>query len=116
MEAAGITALADGSGCRVEGITPQTMGPGGILHAGMFQLLSEQAALVAAETATGASKLMAVDCTYNFLQPGKVGPFIATAEVLCVGDEGVDTKITVRDEGNDNRVPAVSFVRVRPIS
>ena len=116
IEAAGITPLDDGSGCRVEGITPQTVGPGGILHAGMFQLLSEEAALVAAKTATGASKLMAVDCTYNFLQPGKTGPFIATAEVLCVSDEGVDTKISVRDEGNDNRVPAVSFVRVRPIS
>ncbi|MBW8827166.1 MAG: hypothetical protein JF603_12590 [Acidobacteria bacterium] len=116
MESASITALADGSGCRVEGITPQTTGPGGILHAGMFQLLSEEAALVAAKTATGASKLMAVDCTYNFLQPGKTGPFIATAEVICVGDEGVDTKVTVRDEGNNDRVPAVSFVRVRPIS
>ena len=113
--AVGITPLDDGSGCRVERITPQTAGPGGILHAGMFQLLSEEAALVAAASATGASKLMAVDCTYNLLQPGKIGPFVAVAEVLCGAEEGVDTKVTVRDEGNDDRVLAVSFVRVRPL-
>jgi acyl-coenzyme A thioesterase PaaI-like protein len=115
IDAAGITALADGSGCQVDGITPQTTGPGGILHAGMFQLLCEQAALVACQTATGAAKARAVDCTYNFLQPGKVGPFVATAEILCTGDEGVDTMVQVRDAGNNDRLPAVAYVRVRSV-
>ena len=115
IAAVGIAPLADGRGCRVEGITPQTSGPGGILHAGVLQLLSEESALVAAASATGASRLAAVDCTYNLLQPGKTGPFVATAEVLCIGDEGVDTKVSVRDEGNADRILAVSFVRVRPL-
>jgi acyl-coenzyme A thioesterase PaaI-like protein len=113
IEAAGITPFADGSGCQVEGITPQTTGPGGILHAGMFQLLCEEAALVASATATGTSKAHAVDCVYNFMQPGKVGPFLATAEILCIGDEGVDTMVTVRDVGNNERVPAIAYVRAR---
>ena len=116
VTASGITPLPDGSGCRLEGYTAQTSGPGGILHAGMLQLLSEEAALIAAGAATGATKLMATDCTYNFLQPGKAGPFISTAEVICVGDEGVDTKVAVHDEGNENRTLSVSFVRVRPLS
>jgi uncharacterized protein (TIGR00369 family) len=111
--AAGITRTSDG-GCRVESVTPQTAGPGGILHAGVLQLLSEEAALVAAKSSTGRAGY-AVDCTYNFLQPGKVGPFVATAEVLSVGDEGVDTKVKVHDEGNDNRILALAFVRVRPV-
>jgi acyl-coenzyme A thioesterase PaaI-like protein len=113
IDAANVTRLPDGSGCQVAGITAQTTGPGGILHAGMFQLLCEEAALSAAETATGASELHAVDCTYNFLQPGKTGPFVATAEVLYTGVEGVDARVTVRDVGNDDRVPALAFVRVR---
>jgi acyl-coenzyme A thioesterase PaaI-like protein len=114
VDAAGITRLPDGSGCQVAGITPETTGPGGILHAGMFQLLCEEAALAASEDTTGTTTLHAVDCTYNFLQPGKIGPFIATAEVVYVGPEGVDTRVTVHDVGNDNRVPALAFVRVRP--
>jgi uncharacterized protein (TIGR00369 family) len=114
IEAAGITPLDDGSGCQVQGITPQTTGPGGILHAGMFQLLCEEAALIASATATGTSKAHAVDCTYNFMQPGKIGPFVATAEVLSVGDEGVDTMVMVRDVGNNQRVPAMAYVRARP--
>jgi acyl-coenzyme A thioesterase PaaI-like protein len=116
IEAAAITPLPDGSGCQVEGITPQTTGPGGILHAGMFQLLCEEAALVAASTATGASKVHATDCTYNFLQPGRTGPFVATAEILANGQEGVDTMVTVRDVGSDDRIPSVAYVRVRPHS
>jgi acyl-coenzyme A thioesterase PaaI-like protein len=116
IEAAAITPLPDGSGCLVEGITPQTTGPGGILHAGMFQLLCEEAALVAASTTTGAPKGRAVDCTYNFLQPGKNGPFVATAEVVCTGDEGVDTRVVVRDVGNNNRIPALAYIRVRALS
>jgi acyl-coenzyme A thioesterase PaaI-like protein len=115
IAAAGITPLPDGSGCQVDGITPQTTGPGGILHAGMFQLLCEEAALVAARTATGMSRGRAVDCTYNFMQPGKTGPFVATAEVICTGEEGVDTMVVVRDVGNNNRMPAMAYVRVRPL-
>ncbi len=115
IEAAGITPLPDGTGCQIEGITPQTTGPGGILHAGMFQLLCEEAALVAASTATRASKGRAVDCTYNFMQPGKTGPFVATAEVLCTGEEGVDTRVVVRDLGNNDKVPSLAYVRVRPV-
>jgi acyl-coenzyme A thioesterase PaaI-like protein len=107
-EAAGIEPLADGSGVRLGGVSEQAVGPGGILHAGMFQLLSEEAARVAAGGG------VAVDCTYNFLQAGKVGPFVATAEVLARGEEGVDTRVSIRDEGNDDRVGCLSFVRVRP--
>ena len=70
---------------------------------------------MAAGTATGATKRRAVDCTYNFMQPGKTGPFVATAEVLCTGEEGVDTKVVVRDVGNNNKVPALAYVRVRPL-
>lgn len=81
----------------------------------MFQLLCEEAALVAARTATGIAKGRAVDCTFNFMQPGKTGPFVATAEILCTGEEGVDTTVIVRDVGNNNRIPALAHVRVRPV-
>ncbi|MGE0881668.1 MAG: PaaI family thioesterase [Acidimicrobiia bacterium] len=113
IEALGITALPDGNGCRLEGVSSQIAGPGGILHAGMFQMLSEEAALVAARTASGSDRAWATDCTYNFLQPGRVGPFVATAEALYQSDQGVDVKVTIRDEGSDGRIGCVSFLRVR---
>jgi acyl-coenzyme A thioesterase PaaI-like protein len=113
--AAAITPLADGSGCRVDGIVPQTTGPGGILHAGILQLLSEEAALVVTRRATPTHKVRAVDCTYNFIQPGKVGPFVATAEIVCDGEEGLDTKTVVRDAGNNDRMLALAYIRVRQV-
>jgi len=115
IEATQISPLEDGRGCRLEAITPQTAGPGGILHAGMLQLLAEEAALVTAADTSHADRQRAVDCSYNFLQPGKTGPFVATAELLCRSDEGVDTEVVVRDEGNDNRILSLSYVRVRPV-
>jgi acyl-coenzyme A thioesterase PaaI-like protein len=113
VEAAGITALADGSSCRVEAVTPQTAGPGGILHAGILQLLCEEAALVATRTTTGVMTTRAVDCVYTFIQPGRTGPFVATAEVLYTGEEGLDTKVQVRDLGNDDRILTLAFIRTR---
>ncbi len=113
IDSAGIEPLPDRSGVRLQGLTPQTLGPGGILHAGMYQLMCEEAALLVGRAATGSDRMVAVDCTYDFLQPGKVGPFIATAEVLYVGDDGVDARITVRDEGNNNRVGCASWIRAQ---
>lgn len=112
IDALGVTALDDGTGCRLDGVSAQIAGPGGILHAGMFQLLSEEAALIAARTASGATKAWAVDCTYNFLQPGRVGPFIAQGRVLHRDGDSVDVRVAVRDDGSDGRVGCVSFLRV----
>jgi acyl-coenzyme A thioesterase PaaI-like protein len=114
LEAASIAPTSDGSGCEIVGVTKQTMGPGGILHAGIFQLLSEEAALRTSRELCGNDRVRAVDCAYNFIQAGKIGPFVAEAEVIGTGEEGIDTRVVARDVGNDDRPCVYSQIRVRP--
>ena len=111
LDSAGIEPIPDSAGVRLDGLTPQTLGPGGILHAGMYQLMCEEAALRAGRAALGTDRVVAADCTYDFLQPGKVGPFNANPELLHVGSDSVDARVTVRDEGSDNRPVCVAWVR-----
>jgi acyl-coenzyme A thioesterase PaaI-like protein len=111
-EAAGIVPLADGSGVQVGGVSPQATGPGGILHAGMFQLMSEDASLLVARGELGDVPVQAVDCHYDFLDAGRVGPFVARAETVTSGPQGVDVRVVVRDEGNKDRICCASWLRV----
>ncbi len=113
IDSVGIEPLADGRGVQLAGdLTPQILGPGGVLHAGIFQLLCEEAALLAGRAATGVDRMVAVDCTFDFLQPGKVGPFVAVAELIHAGDDGVDVRVNVRDKGNADRLGCASWIRV----
>jgi len=113
-EAAGIVPLEDGTGVRLDGISAQATGPGGILHAGMFQMLSEDAALTVARRELGDVPIQAVDCTYDFLDAGREGPFVARADVVCSGSQGVELRINIRDEGNNDRLGCAAWVRVIP--
>jgi uncharacterized protein (TIGR00369 family) len=112
MDAIGATPLPDGTGARIGGVAPQLAGPGGVLHAGVFQLLCEDAALTVTREQLNTGNRRAVDCTFNFLQPGRVGPFTATADVVRSDGRTADCRIKVRDQGSDNRLCAYSTVRV----
>jgi acyl-coenzyme A thioesterase PaaI-like protein len=114
-EATGIETLEDGTGVRLPGVSPQATGPGGILHAGMFQLLSEDAALTVARRELGDVPMQAVDCTYDLLDAGREGPFVARATIVCSGDQGIELRVNIRDEGNKDRLCCAAWVRVVPV-
>jgi acyl-coenzyme A thioesterase PaaI-like protein len=85
-------------------------GPGGVLHAGVYQVLAEEAALGLAHTLSR-QDVRVVDCSHHFTAPGKVGPFAARAKLLCRETDGADVEVVIRDEGNSGRVCAFSQLR-----
>ncbi|MGX7678419.1 hypothetical protein ACSMXN_05945 [Jatrophihabitans sp. DSM 45814] len=110
LDAVGIEHLPDG--CQIAQVTPAIAGPGGILHAGVSQLLCEEEALLVGRKAWSDRHVSVADCTYNSLSAGKVGPFVAQCEVMARDGSSIDCRVSVRDRGNANRPVCYSIIRV----
>ena len=90
--------------------------PWGILHGGAMTVLSDTAArsAVAGTPALEATPdLITSDLITHYLSPGRVGPVVATAQVL--GRHGSEdlVRVIVRDHGADDRLLVESVLTVR---
>jgi acyl-coenzyme A thioesterase PaaI-like protein len=79
------------------------------LHHGPMLVLSEAAAIDAAAVPVDVEHL-----SMTIVSPGRVGPFVVTAEIFPGTGRALGSRVELRDEGNDNRLVARSFVQLRP--
>jgi len=108
----GIEPLDDLRGCRLAGISPEIAGPGGTLHAGVSQVLCEEAALTVGRAQSDGADLYATDSLHQFLQPGRIGPFEARAEILRSDGSGIDVRVALTDRGDRDRLVTFSQVTI----
>jgi acyl-coenzyme A thioesterase PaaI-like protein len=88
-----------------------TIGPG-VVQGGAQALLAE----VAAEHALGGGRrLVANDLEIRFLSRLKVGPMIATAEPIVADDGLLRARVTLSDDGDDNKPVAFVSVTLEPV-
>jgi acyl-coenzyme A thioesterase PaaI-like protein len=111
LDAIGIKVLPNDGGCRLDRVRPEISGPGGILHAGAIQLMTEAAALVMAPGADAAGWSTASQ-HLRFLSAGRSGPFVARASILDASDSELDVRVEVIDEGSGGRLIAHALARV----
>lgn len=92
--------------------------PWGILHGGASAVVLDAAArslVVGRTTAETTPDAIVTDLALHYLSPGRIGPIIATADL--VGRRGADhlVRVEVRDHGADNRLMALAQTTVRAL-
>jgi len=100
-ERAGCARLADGVASMP--LRPDGLNASGILDGGLLALVVEEAALSAASDSTLSSLSM------RYVQPVRVGPAVAEADVR----DGLGN-VVVRDAGRDNRLAVIATTRAFP--
>lgn len=91
----------------IDEITPELGTPNRAIHQGPINVLMEAAAVDALEISQGTADFQVDHWTVQFIKPGDVGPFRATAQVRAArggGRCGVD--VTVVDSGRQGRIVA----------
>ena len=83
------------------------------LHIGPIHIAFEAAAMEAAATVTGNDMLQAENWDVHFVAPGTVGPFLVSADALVGHDQRVACRLTLVDEGRDDRVIAAGAATFR---
>ncbi|HLY83511.1 MAG TPA: hypothetical protein VKQ71_11030 [Acidimicrobiales bacterium] len=77
--------------------------PDAALHLGPQHIVLETAAIEAATALTGTDRLQAESYHCQFAARGKVGPFRATAVAFRGTGDRVGVRLTLNDEGNEDR-------------
>jgi hypothetical protein len=88
----------------IDELTPALGAPNKALHQGPINILAEAAAMDALERTQGTADFQVNHWTVQFIKPGDVGPFRATALVHAARDGarcGID--VTLVDEGRSGR-------------
>jgi hypothetical protein len=91
----------------IDQVTPELGAPNRALHQGPINILMEAAAIDGLERSRGTVDFQVEHWTVQFIKPGDVGPFRATASVhagRAGGRCGVD--VTLVDEGRQGRIVA----------
>ena len=83
----------------------------GSLHIGPIHIVLEAAATELAAAAAGTERLQPVAWEVMFLAAGTVGPFGTVGEALRGSDGSVACRLTLRDQGRDNRAVAALTAR-----
>ena len=84
-----------------------------VLHHGPILVVGEAAAFDAAASAMDITDLAVEHSSTRIVAAGRRGPFTVDADVLHTGAT-VTCRVTVRDTGYDDRLVAVTIVRLRP--
>lgn len=77
--------------------------PDAALHIGPQHIVLETAAIDLAADLVGTDKLQMQSWHVMFLARGKIGPFRVEGEALRGADNRVGVRVTLRDEGNEDR-------------
>lgn len=88
-------------------LTDRVASPDAALHIGPQFVILEAAALDAAAGIAGTDLLQGISCHVMFVARAKVGPFRVDAEPLSGADGVVAVRVTMHDEGADDRVTTV---------
>jgi len=100
---------------RLPELSIQMASPDAALHLGPQHIVIETAATEAASAAAATDRLQAESYHCMFVARGKVGPFRATAEALAGQDGRVGVRVTLNDEGLDDRVVTSASVQFRVV-
>jgi hypothetical protein len=84
-------------------LTIETASPDAALHLGPQHILLEAAATDLAAELVGTDRLQVQSWHVMFLARGKVGPFRVDGEAASSGAGRIGVRMTVHDEGNDDR-------------
>lgn len=98
---------------RLPVLVPELSSPHAALHLGPINIVLETAANDAVARRTGTADLQVESWTVMMVRPGVVGPFRAEAEVVSVRSERVPVRLTLHDEGRDDRVIATAVAIFR---
>jgi hypothetical protein len=98
----GATRSADGI-WRLPPLSLEMASPDAALHLGPQHIVLETAAVEAAAALAGTDRLQADSYHCQFAARGKVGPFRATAEAYRGTGDRVGVRLTLNDEGNQDR-------------
>jgi len=91
---------------RLPELSMELASPDAALHLGPIHVVFEAAATELAEAAAGTDALQVEDWHVMFVARGKVGPF--RVDGRAAGGQGrIGCRMTLIDEGNDNRVVTV---------
>ena len=99
----------------IEKVTPMIASPHSALHQGPINFALEAAATDELERALGTVDLQIDFYSVMFVKAGYRGPFVATADLVNPSGPRYGVEMTMRDEGNNNRIIATasaSFYRV----
>jgi hypothetical protein len=89
---------------RLPPLSIEMASPDAALHLGPQHIVLETAAMEAAAALVGTDRLQVQSWHVQFAARGKVGPFRATAEAYGGTDDRVGVRLTLNDEGNEDRV------------
>ena len=89
---------------RLPPLSIEMASPDAALHLGPQHIVLETAAMEAAATLAGTDRLQIQSWHVQFAARGKVGPFRASAEAYGGTDDRVGVRLTLNDEGNEDRV------------
>jgi hypothetical protein len=90
--------------------------PDAALHLGPQHIVLEVAATESAAAAAGTDRLQIESYHCMFVARGKVGPFRATAAAFAGNGGQVGTRMTLNDEGNEDRVVTSATALFRVVS
>src|SRR6202034_470315 len=90
-------------------LTQQIGSTSGSLHHGPTQIVLEAAASELANKAADTDQLQIEDWTVMFTARGKIGPFVATGNVLSGNLGRYVVRMRLIDEGNDSRLVATAL-------
>jgi len=86
------------------------------LHHGPMLVVTEAAALEAGAGALDTDALCVDQLTTTIVAPGRTGPFVAVPVSVGVSGDSAACRVELRDNGRDDRVVAISVVRMRRVS
>lgn len=90
------------------GATAELASPHAALHIGPINIVLETAAMDIASRHAATDALEVESWTVMFVQPGVAGPFRAECEIVSGHSERIAVQLTLRDEGNEDRVVSVA--------
>jgi len=114
-EVFGIVRRGDGA-AQIDKVTPMIASPHSALHQGAINVAIEAAMTDEFERVLPTAHLQVEHYTVMFVKPGYVGPFVATAAVVCPQGPRIGVEATMVDEGSGGRVIATAsatFGRVK---
>jgi hypothetical protein len=100
---------------RLPELSLEMASPDAALHLGPQHIVIETAATEAAAGVAGTDRLQAESYHCMFAARGKVGPFRATTEAFAGRDGRVGARVTLHDEGNNDRVLTSASVQFRVV-
>ncbi|GAC1395650.1 MAG: hypothetical protein NVS4B6_00610 [Mycobacterium sp.] len=86
------------------------------LHHGPMLVVTEAAAVDAGSRALGADDVGVQQLTMTIVAPGRVGPFVAVPVSVGASGDVAACRVELRDAGREDRVVAVTVVRISRLS